>query len=263
MASRRLPRVVLSIAAAGVLVLTTVSLALMANPVAAGTAGALVPVEIPLQDDHEDTTAEDFDTHKCTDAPFANIQDNQDGWHFVVGSQAEFVQLRLTFDTGSGTVLVTVPGSNVGQGWSGILTESGGKFMHAWVITPAGWTLVTGEADVTFSGTKGPEHFQLSHTCPGTTTTTTTTTKPPTTTTTTTTSTTTTTTTTTGTETTTTETTGTTTTPDDDGDLPVTGAGLGGLIAAGLILTAGGVALILARRRRDAETDATDGTAIG
>ena len=248
MASRWLPRAVLSTAAAGALVLTTVSLALMANPLSAGAAGALATTEIPLLQSNVKATDFKPGDQDCSDAPFANIQDNQDGWHFVVGGDdTSFVELRLTFNTGSGTVVVTVPGPPV-SGASGILTESGGKFMHAWVITPAGWTLVSGEADVTYTG-NAPAHFQLSHTCPGTPTTTTATTKPPTTTTTTT-----------GTETTTT---GTTTTPDEGGDLPVTGAGLGGLIAAGLILTGGGVALILARRRRDAETEATDGTAIG
>ena len=99
--------------------------------------------------------------------------------------------------------------------------------------TPAGWRLETGTSQIT--GTTPQNEFVLTHTCAGTPTTTTTTTT-----------------------TSTTSTTGTTpgtpgTSPSTPG-LPVTGAAIGGLVATGLALVVGGAALMLARRRRDAET---------
>jgi LPXTG-motif cell wall-anchored protein len=257
MASLRLSRAVLSTFAAGALVLAAVTIALVVSP---GTAGAVATATIDLKDAHEGTTAEDFDPNDTCTGPFDDLNSDEDGWHFVLDGSNDFTQVRLVFNPGSVNVTIDktlAQGGNSGPGWFGYLDNAGGSMKHAYLITDAGWTLVSGQADISYTGNK-PDDFQLSHTCAGTPTSTTTTTKTTTTTATTTTTTkTTTTTTTTG----STPTPGTTTT--DDGDLPVTGAGLGGLIAAGLILTAGGAALLFARRRRDAEDATPDGGPIG
>jgi LPXTG-motif cell wall-anchored protein len=256
MASLRLTRAVLSTFAAAALVLAAITVGLVVNP---GVAGAATTDTIPLKEAHEGSTAKNFEKKDCT-APFNNLPANKDGWHFVLDGNDDFVEVRLVFNPGSVAVTINktlAQGGNSGPGWSGYLAEAGGAMKHVYLITDAGWTLVSGEATISYTGDK-PADFQLSHTCAGTPTTTTATTTTKTTTTTTTTTTTKTTTTTNG---TTTSTPGTSTT--DDGDLPVTGAGLGGLIAAGLILTAGGAALIFARRRRDADDATPDGGAIG
>jgi LPXTG-motif cell wall-anchored protein len=255
MASLRLTRAVLSTFAAAALVLAVITVALVVNP---GVAGAATTGVIPLKEAHEGSTAKTFGTKDCT-APFNNLPANKDGWHFILDGNDSFTEVRLVFNPGAVAVTINktlAQGGNSGPGWSGYLAEAGGAMKHVYLITDAGWTLVSGEATISYTGMK-PADFQLSHTCAGTPTTTTATTTTKTTTTTTTT-----------TKTTTTTTTGTNgstpgTTTTDDGDLPVTGAGLGGLIAAGLILTAGGAALIFARRRRDADDATPDGGAIG
>jgi LPXTG-motif cell wall-anchored protein len=256
MASLRLSRAVLSTFAAA-MVLTAIAIALVVSP---GTAGAVATATIDLKDTHEGTTAGEFEKKDCT-GPFADLDADEDGWHFILDGSNDFNEVRLVFNPGSVPVTINkteAQGGNSGPGWFGYLDNAGGSMKHVYLITDAGWTLVSGQADITYTGNK-PEDFQLSHTCAGTPTTTTTTTTTKTTTTTATTTTTTRTTTTTTTDSTPTP--GTTTT--DDGDLPVTGAGLGGLIAAGLILTAGGAALLFARRRRDADDATPDGGAIG
>jgi LPXTG-motif cell wall-anchored protein len=222
MASRWLSRA--AAAAAGIVVLAT-----------PGLAAAADPLTVPLHDDHKNSTAAGFGKHECT-GPFADLPDGVDGWHFVLTGSNSFVELRLTFNPGGVAVTIDktqAAGGNSGPGWSGYLDNAGAAEKHAYVFTTAGWTLVDGDADVTSGATNPPDFFNLSHTCPGTVVTTPApTTQPP--------------------GTTTPPSTTTSTTPGDDPDLPVTGASVGGIAVAGLILLVGGTALLLARRRRDA-----------
>ena len=239
----------------------TVLAALAAAALAVATpahAAALVTGDIPIHDDHVPTTAAGFPTKQCT-GPLANLALGKDGWHFVLPSASggSFVSVTLTFNAGSGDFPVTVDAifpavdSDAGLGWSGYITNAGPDYIHLYLFTPSGWTLTAGVATVTNPG-PGPDptkpgdqgsFFNLSHTCVGDSTTPTpgitTTTTPPVTTTT-------------GTSTSSTTFTSPGTTPTDP-SLPTTGAALSGVILAGVGLVAGGVMLMVLRRRRDAE----------
>lgn len=208
---------------------------------------------IDINDDHVPTTAADFadrpgQESDCSDEAFGDIESGEDGWHFILPDHSgdDFVELRLTFSTPDGAVTVTIdqvdpPGSSDPvEGWRGAhITAAGqsGMFIHAWLITPEGWTLEDAEADVTgdASGPGGKDpFFNLSHVClgdeePGN-----------------------------GNGTPTPTTTPTTTTTPGDGnggggdepELPVTGMQVGGLALLGAGLLAGGIAMMAVRRRR-------------
>lgn len=200
----------------------------MASPALADDNIVINPGNVP-------TTAEDHDEHECSDQ-FGEIAGNQDGWHFVTGSNEDFTSLTLTYDTPDGQVVVFIdstdsgnPSDNADPFWSGYIGDPSDD--HAWVITEAGWTLVDGAATVDEAGAQA--QFQLSHTCPGVpddktpppTTPPATTppaTTPP----------------------------GETEPPDEEPELPVTGAQVGGLLLLAGGLLAAGIAMIAVRRRR-------------
>ena len=116
------------------------------------------------------TTADGFGGGDCTDQ-LADLPENVDGWHFVIGAGGiNFTSLTLTYDTPEGEVIVSIdstdpesPSTNADPFWSGFIGEPHNG--HAWVMTEAGWTLTDGEATVDVAGQQ--EQFQLSHTCAG------------------------------------------------------------------------------------------------
>jgi LPXTG-motif cell wall-anchored protein len=142
---------------------------------------------------------------------------------FVLPDQGggDFVSIHLTFSTSGGPVDAVIPTYDP----SGFL-NGGNAVSKAWIRTPAGWTLTAATAEITGTAT----HFVLSHTCvPGTPRTTTPPPKttPP------------------------ADSTPPRTTTPGDGDLPLTGTSLTGLLVAGMALVVGGVVLLVLRRRRD------------
>ncbi|MBQ1051291.1 LPXTG cell wall anchor domain-containing protein [Micromonospora sp. C51] len=212
---------------------------------------------IPLHSAHQDSTAADFQ-QQCADTRFTDRPADHDGWHFVLPggpSAGGFESLTLTFDNGSGTVNVTVP--DAGDAYPDALYPAGqneSRLIHAYLFTPAGWTLVNGSA--TISGQA--DRFNVSHTCadqptPQSPTPTPTSSASPTPTPTTP-------------ESPTPESpTPTPTVPESsdtpsdgtgggDGNLPVTGAAVTTMALVGVGLIGGGVALIALRRRRDGIT---------
>jgi LPXTG-motif cell wall-anchored protein len=138
------------------------------TPVAAAAASlafaapALAVMTIPLNPDHAGTTAADFGEQDCDDENFADLPEGFDGWHFVLPTgDSEFVELTLTFDTGSGEVDITIPDAT--DEFTDFFREAGGQVKHAYLFTPAGWTLVDGSAVIDGSAT----FFNLSHVCAG------------------------------------------------------------------------------------------------
>lgn len=117
-----------------------------------------VDAEIPIKADHVPTTAADFSETDCSDAGQLPQKPGEDGWHFVLPSgsptSAEFVEVRLTFEDAGG----------VQHEVTATIGNPSNK--HAIVYTPAGWTLVAGEADITGQVDGKPSEFNLSHTCP-------------------------------------------------------------------------------------------------
>jgi LPXTG-motif cell wall-anchored protein len=128
----------------------------------AGTASAAVVV--PLHDAHRDTTAAGFENHSCAQIPGDAAVPGKDGWIFVLpANDADFVSLILQFRTAAGTTTtVTIP--NAADQYPDGITSNGTS--KAWVLLPAGWTLLDGSAVV--SGETKAAFFNLTHTCPGT-----------------------------------------------------------------------------------------------
>ncbi|MFY1575199.1 LPXTG cell wall anchor domain-containing protein [Verrucosispora sp. WMMD703] len=208
---------------------------------------------VPLHSAHQGSTAADFQ-QQCADTRFADRPADHDGWHFVLPggpSAGGFESLTLTFDKGSGTVDVTVP--DAADAYPDALYPAGqneSRLIHAYLFTPAGWTLVDGSATISGQG----DRFNLSHTCAGQPTPESPTPTP----------------------TTSESPTPTPTVPespvpsdtpsaspsngtgggggDDDGSLPVTGAAATTMALVGVGLIGGGVALVALRRRRDGIT---------
>jgi LPXTG-motif cell wall-anchored protein len=102
---------------------------------------------------------------ECNDEKFATKPTDHDGWHFVLpGGGGDFVHLSLHFtDRNGDDVTVTVP--QAGDPYPDFFSTASGQVKHAYLFTPAGWTLQTGSATITGTGNK----FVLSHTCAGTT----------------------------------------------------------------------------------------------
>lgn len=229
--SRWLARATVAVAAAGGMTLMAASAAWAATET------------IPLKSTHQGQTAEsgDWDIFEPS-CPVDEFNDHAvpagfDGWHFVTPS-GEFQTLYFTFEDLAGdSVEITIDqtGATPYTGW---IRADLGK--HAYLFTPAGWTLLTGNADIA-----GAQHsdFNVSHTCVGVPST-----VPPT-----------------ATESPSPDVTpsegmvttppGQTTPPAVDETekpfLPVTGAQLGGLVVLGIGLLGGGGALMFLRRRHN------------
>lgn len=116
-----------------------------------------------------DVLAGKFTNQDCADKRFAGLPDDHDGWHFILpgnkDQSGDFLSLTLTFTNGAQTVEVTIPDDT--DPYQDAFYSTGGRnsqVKHAYLFTPAGWTLVTGTA--TISGEA--DEFNLSHTCAGT-----------------------------------------------------------------------------------------------
>jgi LPXTG-motif cell wall-anchored protein len=192
---------------------------------------------IPINDGNVPTTAKEFDTQSCDQVPGDKGAD-EDGWVFVLpasaGADGNFVSVTATFEDLEGNQQVLTTGEH-----GGIVSGSGDN--KAFIISPAGWTLVDAEAEV--DNPDAGAFFNLTHACPG---------EPgevPTTP---------------GEEPTTPGEQPTTPadsptapgerTTDAAGGLPTTGVSTGLMIALGLVLAAGGAVLVIfLRRRADAQ----------
>jgi LPXTG-motif cell wall-anchored protein len=137
---------------------------------AAGLAGALAfgspaqaeTVTIPINPGNVPTTAEGFEDNSCDNLP-DDLPGDADGWVFVLpaaaGAEGNFISVTATFTDANGTEQTYTTGEN-----GGIVDGSGDN--KAYIVTPAGWTLVDAEADVT--DPKDGAKFNLTHACPGT-----------------------------------------------------------------------------------------------
>jgi LPXTG-motif cell wall-anchored protein len=200
---------------------------------------------VPLKTPHTNTLAENDQQFEqdCEDERFEVRKTNEDGWHFLMPS-GSFTSIKITFDP-DGAVDNDSSDDVVKEGtpsapgpFTFYTVGNAGNYQHAYLFTPAGWLLVSGTSTAT--GVKDGATFNISHACAGTKT-------PP----------------------------GTPTpSPSDDpdtdpsgdpsgdpsdtppaggggGGLPLTGAATTLVVAAGIGLVAGGVGLLMVRRRRD------------
>jgi hypothetical protein len=132
--------------------------AMVGGVVLVGSAPAWADTTIPINSGSVPTTASDFGTHSCAQVP-GGSSPTTDGWVFVLpGNKGAFTSLTLTFlDTDGNVVVLNIPADG-----GAIL---GGGTSKAWIITPAGWTLIA--ATATISGSSNG-FFTLTHTCPAT-----------------------------------------------------------------------------------------------
>ncbi len=138
--------------------------AVAATACLAFTTPALASSTIPLNPDHKGSTAAKFQ-QQCSDDRFAGKAGDQDGWHFVLPDKeaGDFKTLNLTFTNGPTTVQVKIPDSS--DAYPDFFYKAGDRVMHAYLFTPAGWTLADGSALISGEGKK--LKFNLSHTCAG------------------------------------------------------------------------------------------------
>lgn len=107
------------------------------------------------------TTAVDFE-NSCDQAPGAG--GDLDGWVFVlpasVGAEGNFISVTATFEDLDGVQQVLSTDSN-----GGVVDGQGDN--KAFILAPAGWTLIGASAEVE-NPTNPDADFNLTHTCPGT-----------------------------------------------------------------------------------------------
>lgn len=136
-------------------------------------AGAVLTLTLPSAANAEELTQVRLRQSNVVAAQFPNVSCDQipggvpvrgkDGWVFVLpGNKGDFVSLRLVFKRTDGTlrtVSIRNPNDNLPDD---ILNGPGTS--KAYVITPKGWTLLSGTAMITGSAPQGK--FNLTHVCP-------------------------------------------------------------------------------------------------
>jgi len=136
------------------------ALAALAAP-APANADALTQIQLR----QSGVLAAGYDSQSCDQIPGGQPLTNRDGWVFVLpGNKGEFVSLDLVYQRPNGS-LRYVHVSNPADAYpDGILAGPGTS--KAYVVTPEGWTLVSGTAMIT--GSTPRDLFNLTHVCPST-----------------------------------------------------------------------------------------------
>jgi hypothetical protein len=132
----------------------------LVGSLAIASAAQAAIVTIPINPGNVPTTAGEFE-NSCENLP-ADIAADIDGWVFVLpaaaGAEGNFISVTATYEDAEGDEHVL---STDGDG--AIVDGSGDN--KAYILAPAGWTLVDAEAEV-----EDPDEgaqFNLTHTCPG------------------------------------------------------------------------------------------------
>ncbi|WP_158630497.1 LPXTG cell wall anchor domain-containing protein [Glycomyces terrestris] len=137
---------------------------------AAGVVGALAfaapahaeVVTIPINPGNVPTTAADHEDQSCDNLP-DDLGENVDGWVFVLpasaGAEGNFLYIIAEFEDENGDTVYYDTDAD-----GGIVSGSGDN--KAYIITPAGLTLVGAEAEVN-DPDEGAD-FNLTHACAGT-----------------------------------------------------------------------------------------------
>jgi LPXTG-motif cell wall-anchored protein len=120
-----------------------------ASPALADTTVTVNPGNVP-------TTAAGYGTHDCDENFGGGPHKDADVWVFVPPGNhdrtGDFVSVAATFGP-NGTLTIPADGGAV-------VTDKGAS--KAWITTPAGWTLTGASAVITGTAAK----FNLTHTCP-------------------------------------------------------------------------------------------------
>ncbi|MBO4210475.1 hypothetical protein GSF22_31455, partial [Micromonospora echinofusca] len=125
---------------------------------------AWASMNISINKDHKGATAGTFSNQDCKDERFAGLPAGYDGWHFILPGGKDsgaFETITVSFTNG---VTVKIPDAN--DVYPDAFYPAGqddARLIHAYLFTPAGWTLADGTATITGEAAK----FNLSHTCAG------------------------------------------------------------------------------------------------
>ncbi len=107
------------------------------------------------------TTAADFENQSCDNLP--DLAPDEDGWVFVLpasaGAEGNFISVTATYADETGTERTRTTRND-----GGIVEGSGDN--KAYIITPAGWTLL--DADALVNDPDEGAFFNLTHACAGT-----------------------------------------------------------------------------------------------
>jgi hypothetical protein len=118
-------------------------------------------VVIPINGGNVPTTAADYEDVSCENLP-DDLAADVDGWVFVLpasaGAEGNFISVTATYEDGIGNTY------HLSTDTDGAIVEGSGN-NKAYIITPAGWTLVDAEALVT--DPDDGAFFNLTHACPG------------------------------------------------------------------------------------------------
>ncbi|MCC3762520.1 hypothetical protein K3N28_05485 [Glycomyces sp. TRM65418] len=118
-------------------------------------------VTIPINPGNVPTTAAGFEDVSCENLP-DGLPADVDGWVFVLpasaGADGNFVSVTATFEDEDGDERVRNTADH-----GAIVSGSGDN--KAYIIAPAGWTLVEAEAEV--NDPDDGAKFNLTHACPG------------------------------------------------------------------------------------------------
>lgn len=119
-------------------------------------AATAAPSQIEINPGNVPTTAAGFENQSCENLP--DLGENEDGWVFVLpssaGAEGNFISLTATFEDSEG---------GTHERSATVINGSGDN--KAYIVTPAGWTLISAVATV-----EEPDEdafFNLTHACPG------------------------------------------------------------------------------------------------
>lgn len=124
---------------------------------ALGSPAQAAETTVDINQDHVGKPADYFEEGCGTDSQLPeDLGADEDGWVFVLpGGNDTFVSVTVTFADGDG-------GEHVEEA-TVVTTGDSGNLKHAYIITPAGWTIV--EASAVIEGDS--KFFNVTHTCPG------------------------------------------------------------------------------------------------
>ncbi|MDA1359440.1 hypothetical protein O1R50_07400 [Glycomyces luteolus] len=125
---------------------------------ALGSPAQAADLTVPINEDHVGKPATYFEEGCGSDSQLPDdLGADEDGWVFVLpGGNDIFISVSVTFLDEDG-------GEHAEEG-TVVTTGGSGNLKHAYIITPAGWTIK--EASAVIEGDS--KFFNVTHTCPGT-----------------------------------------------------------------------------------------------
>lgn len=123
---------------------------------------AWADTDLALHAGQAPATAAGFPVHRCDGATGGGPYSGQDVWSFVLPDRTHrFVAVTASFDTNGDSAADTMLSTSASGG-----IEDGGDTSKAWIVAPAGATLLTATAVATGTTPPSPDFFNIMRTCP-------------------------------------------------------------------------------------------------